>query len=183
VWCHEDGYDIMKQNDNGFYHRFYNYMYYYYYGYWHKLMRKYKKDHPNDPMPNRSRFKRREETPKRSRLKRKEKMVKGSPTIITSVIALSLALLVLEIALSDKNPINSPLEPLIEWLPGILAIACAYNALWMLAYYCTNGDICQHLGIHTIIYLLRNRQKYGPHWFLEWILAAYFIFLIIALSL
>ncbi len=100
------------------------------------------------------------------------------PALITAVIALSLALLALTIADVDEDE-RFP-EPIIEWLPGILAIACAYSALWMLAYYCT-GRSCYHLGIHDIIYLLKNYNLYLPYWFLEWIFLAYFLILIIEL--
>jgi len=102
------------------------------------------------------------------------------PALIASVIALSLALLVIIIYGSAKDSPSYPFafEAIIEWLPGILAVACAYSALWMLAYYCT-GRNCPHLGIHAIFILLRKPQLYGPYWFLEMIFAAYFLVLIL----
>jgi len=95
----------------------------------------------------------------------------AAPSLITAVIALSLGLSVLIVSNSND------FEPIIEWLLGILAIACAYNALWMLALYCT-GTSSPNLGFYSIVYLLRNRKIYGPYWFLGLIFAVYFFILL-----
>lgn len=69
-------------------------------------------------------------------------------------------------------------EPIIEWIPGILVIACTYNALWMVASYCTRRS--SFFGVPQIIYTLR-KSVYGPYQFLEWIFLVYLALLIIEL--
>lgn len=128
--------------------------YFYYYPYWYYYYH-YFDNHP----------------PKKFNLSGGVDRDDAAPSLIIAVIALSLGLSVLIV--NNSNDFN----PIIEWLLGILAIACAYNALWMLALYCT-GTSSPNLGIYSIVHLLVNRKIYGPYWFLGMIFAAYFFVLL-----